>query len=115
MRRAIACGIAWVIGFACLASGRETASASDQIDDMFADRGLRHCLYWLLTGTRGALIEPLCLSEYEIPPPSLFLCARKVQTGFQSQKDLETCAVVFDEQAKKVRSGYVKSGSSPEM
>ena len=115
MRSAIVYGIACVGGLACLASSLETAPASDQIDDMFADRALRHCLYWLLTGTRGALIEPLCVSEYAIPPPSLFLCARKVQTGFQSQLDLETCAVVFDEQAKKVRSGYVKPGSSPEM
>ena len=105
----------WLVGLVCLSPAGGIASATDDTDDMFKDPMLRRCVYWLLTGTRGALIEPLCVDEYEIPPPSLFLCARKVKTGFLSQTDLEGCAIVFDEEAKRVRSGYVRHALPPEM
>ena len=107
--------IASLMGLVCLSSGMGSRAAADQIDDMFADRTLRHCLYWMLTGTRGALIQPICTDEYQIPPPSLFLCSREVLTGFRSQTDLEACAIVFDEEAKKARSGYVRSPVPPQM
>jgi hypothetical protein len=107
-------GGAWLAAI-CLSLTDGPAMAADNVDDMFQDPTLRRCLYWLLTGTRGALIEPLCTGEYQIPPPSLFLCARKVETGFESQTDLEACAIIFDEEAKKVRSGYVRHESRPEM
>src|SRR5262245_12040604 len=103
---------AWLTGLVCLASSEGAAATAD---DMFADPMLRRCIFWLLTGTQGALIEPLCTDEYQIPPPSLFLCARKVLIGFQSQTDLDACAVVFDEEARKVRSGYIRRKLPPGM
>src|SRR5262249_61176216 len=81
---------------------------------MFKDPMLRRCVYWLLTGTRGALIEPLCVQEYQIPSPSLFLCAQKILTGFQSQTDLDACVIVLDEQARKARAGYCRHKPPPE-
>jgi hypothetical protein len=60
----------------------------------------------VLTG--GALIDNLCLEHYSLPPPSLFQCARKVMTGFASANDQEGCAILFEEEAKKVRAGYIK-------
>lgn len=102
-------------GLFCLASGGGIAMADDDGEAMFADPMLRRCVFWLLTGTRGALIEPLCTDEYQVPPPSLFMCARKVRTGFQSQTELDVCAVIFDEEAKKARSGYVRHALSPQM
>ena len=74
----------------------------------FDDPMFRRCVTWMLDGKRGALLQGLCLDEYEIPPPSLFLCARKVQTGFRSPTDREGCAIVFEEQAKKVRGGFIR-------
>ena len=79
----------------------------------FDDPMFRRCVTWMLDGKRGALLQGLCLDEYEIPPPSLFLCARKVQTGFRSPTDREGCAIVFEEQAKKVRGGYIRCPSAP--
>src|SRR5262245_53068796 len=105
-------GIAWLMGLVCLSTGGGIATA-DETDDVFNDPMLRSCLYWLLTGTRGALIEPLCTDEYQIPPPSLFQCARKISAGFQSQTDLEACAIIFDEQGRKARSGFVRHKLSP--
>ena len=54
------------------------------------------------------MIDNLCLEYYALPPPSLFQCARKVTTGFSSANDQEVCAILFEEQARKVRAGYVK-------
>jgi hypothetical protein len=102
----------WLIILMCLSTG---AARADEMDDMFKDPMLRRCVYWLLTGTRGALIEPLCIQEYQIPSPSLFLCAQKTLTGFQSQTELQACGTIFDEQAKKARSGYVRHKSPPGM
>ena len=68
----------------------------------------RRCINWMLDGTGGALIDNLCLEHYSLPPPSLFLCARKVMTGFSSASDQEGCAILFEEEARKVRAGYVK-------
>ena len=74
----------------------------------FEDAMFRRCLTWMLDGQKGALIDRICLDEYEIPAPSLFLCARKVQTGFLSSNDREVCAIVYEEQVKKVRAGFLK-------
>jgi hypothetical protein len=68
----------------------------------------RRCIDWMLSGSGGALIDNLCVDHYALPPPSLFLCARKVMTGFKSESDQEGCAILFEEEAKKVRAGYVK-------
>ena len=77
-------------------------------EDLFDNPMFRRCVSWMLSGERGALIQDLCLDQYEIPPPSLFLCARKVQTGFTSATDQEACAIVYEEETKKVRAGYVR-------
>ncbi len=47
----------------------------------FDDPLFRKCVSWMLDGNRGALIENLCIADYSIPPPSLFICARKVLAG----------------------------------
>jgi len=91
-----------------LVLGLSDASAAEPRDQLFNDPMFRRCVSWMLDGQRGALIQNLCLDEYEIPPPSLFLCARKVQTGFPSPTDREVCAIVFEEQAKKVRAGFIR-------
>jgi hypothetical protein len=83
-------------------------SEAEPHEQSFNDPMFRRCVSWMLDGQRGAMIEDICLAEYEIPPPSLFLCARKVETGFLSSTDREGCAIVFEEQAKKVRAGYIK-------
>lgn len=69
---------------------------------------LRRCIDWMMNGYKGAFIQELCLSEYGIPPPSLVLCVQKVQSGFVSTNEREACAVIFEEQAKRARAGYIK-------
>ncbi|MDQ6435039.1 hypothetical protein RB623_13365 [Mesorhizobium sp. LHD-90] len=85
-----------------------TPSHAAPRDVAFDDPLFRLCISWMLDGTRGALIDNLCADNYAIPPPSLFLCARKVMEGFASEADKEGCALIFEEQARKARSGYVK-------
>jgi hypothetical protein len=68
----------------------------------------QRCMTWLLDGTGGAMIGNLCIDQYDMPPPSLFICARKVMTGFESSTDQEGCAILFEDQARKIRAGYVK-------
>jgi hypothetical protein len=83
-------------------------SAAGPDEQLFDNPMFRRCVSWMLSGERGALIQDLCLDQYEMPPPSLFLCARKVQTGFTSATDQEACAIVYEEETKKVRAGYVR-------
>ena len=83
-------------------------SGAAQDEDAFDDPLFRRCVRWLLDGTGGAMIGNLCIDQYDFPPPSLFICARKVRTGFPSAQDQEGCAVLFEEQAKKVRAGYIR-------
>jgi hypothetical protein len=90
-----------------LLSASSTTSATPG-ESPFDDPLFRRCINWMLSGNGGALIDNLCLEHYSLPPPSLFLCARRVMTGFKSQADQEGCAILFEEEAKKVRAGYVK-------
>jgi len=91
-----------------LALGLSGASAAAPREQSFDDPMFRRCVTWMLDGQGGALIDNICLDEYEIPPPSLFICARKIRTGFLSATDREGCAIVFDEQAKKTRAGFIR-------
>jgi hypothetical protein len=92
-----------------LVFGLSGTSAAAPREQLFDDPMFQRCVSWMLDGQRGGGgIQNICLDEYEIPPPSLFLCARKVQTGFASPTDREGCAIVYEEQAKKVRAGYIK-------
>jgi len=75
---------------------------------VFDDPLFRQCISWLLDGEQGGLIENLCIANYSLPTPSQFICARKILTGFKSATEQEGCAIIFEEQAKKVRAGYVK-------
>lgn len=77
-------------------------------DHAFDDPMFRRCVLWMLDGKKGALIDNICEDEYEIPPPSIFLCARKIKEGFLSENDQEVCALIFEEEARKVRAGFVK-------
>jgi hypothetical protein len=77
-------------------------------DHAFGDPLFQRCINWMLDGYRGALLQNVCMDEFDLPQPSLFLCARKIRTGFQSETDREACAIIFEEEAKKVRDGYIK-------
>lgn len=83
-----------------------TATAAEQ--PPFEDPMFRRCIAWLLNGEGGALIDNVCLGDYDLPSPSLFICARKVRTGFKSETDRQACLIVLEEEMKKVRAGYVK-------
>ena len=97
-------GVLSILVLMCaLPQSRAEPSAHSFDDPMF-----QRCIDWMLDGNRGALIGNICVDQYDIPPPSLFLCARKVMTGFPSSADQEGCALLFEEQARKVRAGYVK-------
>ena len=74
----------------------------------FDDPMFRRCVTWLMTGERGALIDNVCLDEYDLPSPAMFICARKVRMGFKSKTDQEACAIILEEEIKKVKAGYVK-------
>lgn len=91
-------------GFFIVLASTSAAPKSHSFDDPL----FRRCIDWMMSGYGGSLIDNLCLDEYELPPPSLFICARKIRTGFASPTDREVCAILFDEQAKKVRAGYIK-------
>jgi hypothetical protein len=93
-----------LLGLLTASSGSGAAPREARFDDPL----FRRCLNWMLDGTGGALIDNLCLEHYSLPPPSLFQCARKVTTGFSSANDQEGCAVLFEEEARKVRAGYIK-------
>lgn len=84
-------------------------SAQGQIggDPRFQDPLFRQCIGWLLDGTGGGLIENLCIDNYALPTPSQFMCSRKILTGFSSTLDQEGYALIFEEQARKARAGYV--------
>jgi hypothetical protein len=93
---------------AALSIGLPRHASAQSRDVPFDDPLFRKCISWMLDGNRGALIDNLCIDNYAIPPPSIFLCARKVMTGFISAADQEGCALVFEEQARRARTGYVK-------
>ena len=93
---------------ACAALWPASTPGAAGRDQPFDDPLFRRCISWMMDGYRGAMLQNVCLDEFELPPPSLFLCARKVRTGFASDADREGCALVFEEEAKRVRAGYVK-------
>ena len=97
-----------VILFSLFVLGSPEAKAQTIRERLVNDPMLQRCIGWMLDGYRGAFIQDICLDEYGIPPPSLFMCARKVTAGFASSADQEGCAILFEEQAKKVRAGYLK-------
>jgi hypothetical protein len=88
--------------------GLSGAAADEPREQLFADPMFRRCVSWMLDGQRGAMIDNICADEYEIPSPSLFLCARKALGGFRSSTEREACAIIFEEEVKKVRAGFIK-------
>jgi len=99
-------GLAAVLAALILGAAAGPAAAFNQ--KSFDDPLFRRCIAWMLDGNRGALLQNVCLDEYDLPPPSLFLCARKLRTGFTSATDREACALIFEEEARKVREGYIR-------
>src|SRR5262245_424643 len=91
-----------------LLAGAVAEPSAAMRDEMFDDPLFRRCIRWMMDGYRGALLQNVCFDEYELPQPSLFLCARKIRTGFASETEREGCAIVFEEEARKVREGYIK-------
>ena len=61
-----------------------------------------------MTGEGRALTDNVCLEELDLPSPSMFICARKVRLGFKSKTDQQACAIVLEEEIKKVKAGFVK-------
>lgn len=93
---------------ALLIAVAQPLQAQSEVEALFDNADFRRCVAWMLEGYRGALIQNPCVEHYNLPAPSLVLCARKVRDGFESETDRETCAIVFDEQAKKTRAGYIR-------
>ena len=89
-------------------TGPAVTPAAAVADQIFDDPLFRRCVSWMLDGYRGAMLQNVCLEEFELPPPSLFLCARKIRLGFTSASDREGCALIFEEQAKRAREGYLR-------
>ncbi len=77
-------------------------------NERFEDPMFRRCIDWMVDGRGGALIENICIDEYELPSSSLALCAKKVRSGFRSEADQEGCALVFEDYARQVRAGFVR-------
>ena len=101
-------GLSLWVSVAAFGAASTDGRAQTVRERLTADPMFQRCLGWMLDGNQGAFIQDVCLADFDIPPPSLFLCARKVATGFHSWSDQEGCAIVFEEQAKKVREGFVK-------
>ena len=97
----------WLAALVLLA-GVGASGRAAQAEPPFDDPLFRKCVSWMLDGKRGALIDNLCVANYSIPPPSLFICARKVLAGFESDADRAGCAFLFEEQARRARAGWVK-------
>ena len=95
-------GILLVLSLGC-ANAATSAEPPPFDDPMF-----RRCVTWLMTGEGGALIDNVCLEEFDLPSPSMFICARKVRLGFKSKTDQQACAIVLEEEIKKVKAGFVK-------
>ena len=101
------CRRPWLLAIVLLVGvSAESRAASEE--NAFDDELFRRCISWMLNGEGGALIDNLCTADYSIPPPSLFICARKVLAGFESDADRDGCALIFEEQAKRARAGRVK-------
>jgi hypothetical protein len=77
-------------------------------ESYFDDPLFRRCYEWMTEGKRGAMIDNLCLERYTMPSPALFLCAQKIIDGFSSAADQKGCEYVFEEYAKKAKSGFVR-------
>ena len=92
----------------CALAPASTPTEATGREALFQDKLFQQCISWMLDGVGGAMIENQCIDYYAFPPPSLFMCARKVLTGFASANDQEVCAVIFEDQAAKARAGYVK-------
>jgi len=85
------------------------AEAQTIIERLQKDPMFQRCIEWMLDGKRGAFIQEICLLDYAIPPPSIFICARKIATAYDSPFEREGCAILFEEQAKKARATYARS------
>lgn len=79
-----------------------------QAQEIFDESLFRRCYNWLTEGKGGALIDNLCLERYGIPPPTLFICARKIQDGFDSEGDRKGCAFVFEDYARQVKESRIR-------
>lgn len=76
--------------------------------ERFDDPLFRRCITWMLDGTGGGLLGNLCVNNFALPSPSQFICSRKILVGFDSVADRDVCAIIFEEQIKKIRAGYIK-------
>jgi hypothetical protein len=96
------------IGPAIAVTGLLLSAAPALAETYFDDPLFRRCYEWMTEGKRGAMIDNLCLERYTMPSPALFLCAQKIVEGFSSATDQKGCEYVFEEYAKKAKSGFVR-------
>jgi hypothetical protein len=94
--------------FAAAAIALSASAIPASAQEMFDDELFRKCYRWLVEGKGGALIDNLCLDLYGIPPPTLFICARKIQDGFDSEGDRKGCAFVFEDYARQVKASRIR-------
>ena len=75
---------------------------------LFDDPMFRRCVSWMLSGQRGALIEDVCLDEYEIRRRRFFFAPARSKRDSLRRSTREGCAIIYEEQIKKVRAGYIR-------
>ena len=93
---------------ACAALWPASTPGAAGRDQPFDDPLFRRCISWMMDGYRGAMLQNVCLDEFELPPPSLFLCARKVRTGFASDAIARAAPSCSRRKPRGARAGYVK-------
>ncbi len=98
----------WPLALLLLLPATAQGQIQPPIYDRFEDPLFKRCISWMLDGTGGGLLGNLCVDNFSLPSPSQFICSRKILSGFDSVVEREGCAIIFEEQVKKVRAGYVK-------
>ncbi|MEI8146713.1 MAG: hypothetical protein WCH83_14735 [Alphaproteobacteria bacterium] len=89
-------------------AGVTLAPAQKADEPPFESSDFRRCIAWMLNGTRGALLQNQCMEHFDLPQPSLFLYASKIRMGFASDRDRKVCAILFEEEVKKIRAGFIR-------
>jgi hypothetical protein len=107
MTRRVA-GLPLALGVVMVLSLAPSSGQTPVPPDRFDDPLFRQCIAWMLDARGGGLLGNRCMDEYALPTPSLFQCARKVATGFDSPQDREGCALIFEDRARQVRAGFVR-------
>ena len=93
---------ALVIILSLCAGAAEAAEPGDPYEARRAQ-----CVAWMMTAYPSGLEEGACTSEFGLPSPFLFACARAEYRGFESTSQREACRVFFARAAETAAEGYV--------